>query len=192
MPHITWGGDIHTVHANGGKAVTTQASIFGKAGLSLKLGREDVFAKQLDAYLRCDTPYLRGTAGMTAMAAAAANRDPRTKMVVVYQLTWSAGGDALVIKGGICSPKDLKGKTVALQSYAPHVDYLGKVLADSGLSLKDVRLKWVKDHGHGPDSGSRLERRGRTRPWSSARRHGLDPGAPWHPRRGSVGAHASS
>ncbi|MBI4425258.1 MAG: ABC transporter substrate-binding protein, partial [Elusimicrobia bacterium] len=75
----------------------------------------------------------------------AANRDPRTKPVVVYQLTWSAGGDALVAKAGIRTPKDLKGRTIALQSYGPHVDYLGKVLADAGLSFADVTLRWVKD-----------------------------------------------
>ncbi|MBI5210580.1 MAG: ABC transporter substrate-binding protein [Elusimicrobia bacterium] len=145
VPIITWGGDIPTIHANGGKAATAAGSIFGKAGLALKLAREDVFSKQVESYLRCETPYLRGTAGMIAMASETANRDPRTKMVVVYQLTWSAGGDALVVKGAIRSPKELKGKTIAVQSYGPHVDYLGKVLADAGLSFADVRLRWCKD-----------------------------------------------
>lgn len=145
LPLITWGGDIPTIYANGSRAQTAPDSILGKAGLKLKLAREDVFSKQLAAYLRCDSPYLRGTAGMIAMAAEAANADPRTKPVVVYQLTWSAGGDALAVKSEIRSPKDLKGKTIAIQSYGPHVDYLGKILADAGLSFADVNLRWVQD-----------------------------------------------
>ncbi|MBI4349473.1 MAG: ABC transporter substrate-binding protein [Elusimicrobia bacterium] len=145
VPIITWGGDIPTIHANGAQGATASGSLFAKEGLSLKLVREDVFAKQLEAYLKCESPYLRGTAGMIMMASEAANRDPRTKPVAIYQLTWSAGGDALVVKDSIRNPKDLRGKTIALQSYGPHVDYLGKILAGAGLSFADVKLRWVKD-----------------------------------------------
>ncbi|HEU0202768.1 MAG TPA: hypothetical protein VFR86_20345, partial [Burkholderiaceae bacterium] len=91
VPVITWGGDIATVHANGNAAVTTANSVFGKLGLQLRLVREDVFSKQLEAYLAGRSPYLRGTMGMINMAAEAAARDPRTKPVVIYQMTWSAG-----------------------------------------------------------------------------------------------------
>lgn len=145
VPIITWGGDIATIFANGNRARTTPSSIFGKLGLDLELVREDVFAKQLEAYLSGRSPYLRGTVGMINMAAEAAARDPRTKPVVVYQMTWSAGGDALVVGPGIKSVKDLKGKAVAVQAYGPHVDYLTKVLADGGLSPRDVTIKWVAD-----------------------------------------------
>ena len=79
------------------------------------------------------------------MATDLLSKDPRTKPIIIYQLSESAGGDALVVKAGIDSAKDLKGKTVALQAYGPHVDYLGKVLADAGLSFTDVKLKWLPD-----------------------------------------------
>ena len=145
FPVITWGGDIATIYANGNAKQTAKDSIFGKLGLNLRLAREDVFAKQLDAYLAGRSPYLRGTLGMIHMAAEAANRDPRTKPVIVYQLTWSAGGDAMVVKPGIRTTRDLRGKTVALQAYGPHVDYLSKILADAGLSPKDVNIRWTSD-----------------------------------------------
>lgn len=144
VPVITWGGDIATIHANGNAAVTKPGP-FGKLGLNLKLFREDVFAKQVDAYLSGRSPYLRGTLGMINMAAEVTSKDARTKPVIIYQLTWSAGGDALVVKGVIKTVKDLKGKTIALQAYGPHVDYLAKILADAGLSTKDVNLKWVSE-----------------------------------------------
>lgn len=144
LPVITWGGDIATILANGG-ATTTNDSLFGKSGLSFDIKREDVFAKQLENYLACQTPFIRGTLGMMHMASTITEQNPATKLHIIYQMTWSAGGDALVVKGGIKNPRHLKGKTIALQAYGPHVDYLGKVLGDAGLSLKDVNLKWVKD-----------------------------------------------
>lgn len=145
VPLITWGGDIATILANGNAARTRPGSLFAQEGLDFNLVREDVFARQLEAYLAGRSPYLRGTIGMVNMAAEAASRDPRTRPVVVYQMTWSAGGDALVVKSGIGSARDLKGKTIALQAYGPHVDYMTKVLGDAGLSPADVQLKWLPD-----------------------------------------------
>lgn len=145
VPIITWGGDIATILANGNHRRTTKDSLFGRLGLDLELVREDKFPKQLESYLAGKSPYLRGTLGMVNMAAELLAKDPRTKPVVIYQLTWSAGGDALVVKPGILSAKDLKGKTVALQAYGPHVDYLTKILGDAGLGPKDVTLRWTAD-----------------------------------------------
>jgi ABC-type nitrate/sulfonate/bicarbonate transport system substrate-binding protein/outer membrane protein OmpA-like peptidoglycan-associated protein len=145
VPLITWGGDIATLHANGDRLRTGKGSLFARQGLDLKLVREDKFPRQVADYLAGKTPYLRGTMGMLNMAAEVLSRDPRTKPVVIAQLTWSAGGDALVVKPGIHSAADLKGKTIALQAYGPHVGYLTKILSDAGLSTADVKLRWLPD-----------------------------------------------
>ena len=145
LPLISWGGDIATILANGNSALTQKGSIFAQKGLSFKLERVDDFKQQVEAYLKGETPFLRGTMGMINMAAETLNRSPETKPVVIYQLTWSTGGDCLVVKPGIKTVKDLKGKTIAIQSYGPHVAYLAKILSDAGLTMGDVQLKWVKD-----------------------------------------------
>ena len=145
VPIITWGADMVTILANGNSTSTAAGSIFAKQGLNLRLVREDVFANQVNSFLTCKSPYLRGTLGMMHAAMDVTERDPRTKLVVIYQLSWSAGGDALVVKGGIDRPSDLRGKTIALQAYGPHIDYLSKILRDGGLSLKDVKIRWTKD-----------------------------------------------
>jgi outer membrane protein OmpA-like peptidoglycan-associated protein len=145
VPVITWGGDVATVLAAGGKTISEAGSLFDAEKLKVKLQREDVFANQLKNYLSCQSPFLRGTMGMMNLATDVTGQDPRTRMIVIYQMTWSAGGDALVVKSSIKSPKDLKGKTVALQAYGPHVDYLTKILRDAGLSMRDVNIRWVKD-----------------------------------------------
>jgi ABC-type nitrate/sulfonate/bicarbonate transport system substrate-binding protein len=145
VPLITWGGDIATILANGNSKSTAAGSIFAKQNLKFELTRIDDFGQQVKAYMQGDTPYLRGTLGMINMATELLNRDPRTKPVIIYQMTWSNGGDCLVVKSGINSAKDLKEKTVALQAYGPHVDYLAKLLRDAGLKMSDVTIKWVKD-----------------------------------------------
>jgi outer membrane protein OmpA-like peptidoglycan-associated protein len=145
IPIITWGGDIATLHGNGDTTVTAKESILGQLGLKNRLIRQDVFLKQIERYLAGKTPYLRGTLGMINQAADVLNQDPRTKPVIIYQSTWSAGGDALVVKSGIKNVKDLKGKTLVLQAYGPHVDYMMRILTDAGLTAKDINIRWVKD-----------------------------------------------
>ncbi len=145
VPIITWGGDIPTINANGGALQTQKGSIFDSQGLKITLAREDVFAKQVERYVKGESPYIRGTMGQVAMALDKLNADPRTKPVPVYQMTWSRGGDYLVVKDGIKSAADLKGKTIVLQAYGPHVDYLYRVLYDAGLGPTDVKILWVKD-----------------------------------------------
>ena len=145
LPVITWGADIRTIHANGDARTTQKSSLFSNLGLDMRIVREDDFAKQVENYLTGRSPYLRGTLGMINMAAEVASADPRTKPVVIYQLSESAGGDALVVKEHIKQAKDLCGKTVAVQAYGPHVDYLGTVLQGAGCSLTDVTIKWLPD-----------------------------------------------
>ncbi|MBU0717590.1 MAG: ABC transporter substrate-binding protein [Planctomycetes bacterium] len=145
VPIITWGGDIATIHGNGDSITTAPGSIFAQKGLDMKLVRMDDFKKQVETYMRGNTPFLRGTMGMINMALGVLSKDPRTVPVVIYQLTWSTGGDCLVVKDGINTIRDLKGKTIALQAYGPHVAYMTKVFRDAGLSLSDVRIKWVAD-----------------------------------------------
>lgn len=145
LPLITWGGDVATVHGNGDARATRSGSIFDRYDLSFRLVREDRFATQVANYLSGRTPYLRGTLGMIASASDVLSRDARTKPVIFYQLTWSSGGDALVVKSGIRDAADLNGRTIAVQAYGPHVDYLVRVLADAGLKFSDVQVKWLPD-----------------------------------------------
>jgi len=151
LPIITWGGDIATILANGSSKDTSAGSIFAAQGLKFSLKREDDFTKQIASYVRGDSAYLRCTLGMLNQAIEALD-DPRVKPVVIGQLTYSVGGDVLVVKSSIKTPADLKGKTIVLQAYGPHVDYLTRVLSDAGIALADVKIKWVKDLTGSDDS----------------------------------------
>lgn len=145
VPLITWGADLATIYANGNAEETARGSLFDEAGLDIRLQRQDDFKAQVEAYLRCDSPFLRATMGMVGMVADIAQADPRTEMVAIYQLSWSNGGDALVVGSGVTKPEELAGRTIALQAYGPHVDYLMTVLNDAGLEADDVTLRWTPD-----------------------------------------------
>lgn len=145
LPIISWGADMATIYANGNSATTSAGSLFAASGQQIRLVREDVFERQLERYISGQTPYLRGTLGMISMASDLLNSDPRTKPIVIFKLSDSAGGDALVVKDNIRTVADLKGKTICLQAYGPHLDYLMRILNDAGLSAADVRIRWVKD-----------------------------------------------
>lgn len=143
VPFITWGGDVATFHANGG--LTTQPnSIFATQGLNLKLTPGDDFVQQVRDYVAGKSPFLRGTFHMTGMAAEVLAADPRTKGVVILQLTWSAG-DHMVAREGIKTVQDLKGKTIVLQEGGPHVGMLDDVLRTAQLSWDDIKVVWAKD-----------------------------------------------
>ena len=64
---------------------------------------------------------------------------------MLEQLSWSKGGDNLVVKAGIENLEDLKGKTVAIMAYGPHVYFLHRVLESAGLEISDINIVWVEN-----------------------------------------------
>ncbi|HDZ9335912.1 TPA: OmpA family protein [Vibrio cholerae] len=145
LPLITWGGDIATIAGNGSDDITQKASIFGKSGLAYKLSREDVFQKQLEHYISGKTPFLRGSMSMINMAASAVKGNNDLTPVVFYQLTWSSGGDALVVKSNIKRASDLCGKTIAINMDGPHLNYAYRILSDAGCNINQNKFVWTKD-----------------------------------------------
>ena len=143
VPFIVWGGDVATFHANGG-LTTKSGTIFNNQGLALDLVPGDDFVQQVRDYLSGKSPLLRGTFRMIGMASEVIGSDPRTKGVVLFQLTWSAG-DHAVARAKIKTIKDLKGAKVCLQKGGPHEGLLDDLLKDAGLSWEDVTVVWAKD-----------------------------------------------
>ncbi|MFK7945474.1 MAG: ABC transporter substrate-binding protein [Paracoccaceae bacterium] len=159
MPLIAWGADAVTIYANGG-TLEPGAGFLQQRGAPLSLSVVDDFSEQLRSYLKCESPFLRGTLGMLTAAAPVTEADPRTEQVVIYKHSWSAG-DGIVGGPGIKSVKDLAGRKIAIQAYGPHVDFVGRVLADSGVSFRDVEIVWAGDlTGDGDDTPAAILARG--------------------------------
>jgi ABC-type nitrate/sulfonate/bicarbonate transport system substrate-binding protein/outer membrane protein OmpA-like peptidoglycan-associated protein len=156
-PFITWGGDMVTFYCNGGLQ-TKPDTIFAKQGLNLKLTPGDDFVQQVRDYLAGKTPFLRGTFRMIGMASEVIAQDPRTKGVVIMQMTWSAG-DHMVARAEIKTIDDLKGKKIVLQQGGPHVGLLDDILKTGQLSWDDVTIVWAKDLTGTPNSPAEMFRK---------------------------------
>ncbi|MEN1681916.1 MAG: hypothetical protein AAGJ46_20230 [Planctomycetota bacterium] len=147
VPFITWGGDAATFYANGGLK-TQRGTIYDKLGLKLNLTPGDDFVQQVKDYVSGKSPYLRGTFRMLGQASEVIGNDPRTKPVVILQLSWS-GGDHIVSREGFNTLNDLKrdGKKarIACQQGGPHVGLLYDALAAAQLTNDDVEIVFVPD-----------------------------------------------
>jgi ABC-type nitrate/sulfonate/bicarbonate transport system substrate-binding protein/outer membrane protein OmpA-like peptidoglycan-associated protein len=137
VPLITWGGDVATIAAQ-------TAGLFKQEGLDTELFLENNFPKQVEACLSGKSPFLRGTMGMIN-AAAEVFKAQDLDLAVVYQLTWSTGGDTMVVRPNIKSPLDLKNRTLALQLYGPHMDYVANILHSAEVPPSSVHFKWLRE-----------------------------------------------
>lgn len=59
---------------------------------------------------------------------------------VVFQADWSRGGDAIVVRRGITSVADLKGKKIAVAELSPSHSFLLWMLEAGGLKMSDVQI----------------------------------------------------
>ena len=131
VPVIAWGADIAT------KVAVEKGDLKG-----FSLYREDNFPKQVDNCLKGSSPYLRGTLPMV-LQARKAFQNAGTDLVVIYQLSWSNGGDCLVVRDRVKSIKDIK--SVAVQLYGPHEHPAIKVLQDAGVDPGKVKFHYLPE-----------------------------------------------
>ncbi|WP_299737200.1 ABC transporter substrate-binding protein [uncultured Roseobacter sp.] len=142
MPLIAWGADGIVAHANG-NSLSPNDGPLSAANLPLELTVRDDFAGQVNDYVSCASPFLRGTLGMLVSAAPVTEADARTEQVIFFKHSFSAG-DGIVASEDISRAADLAGKRVAIQANGPHVDFVGRVLQDAGLSFDDIEIVWTQ------------------------------------------------
>lgn len=63
--------------------------------------------------------------------------------VVVFQADWSRGGDAIVVRRGIGSVSDLRGKQIAVAEMSPSHSFLIWLLSAAGMTTDDVKIVGV-------------------------------------------------
>ena len=157
IPYITWGADVAEFYANGG-LTTKEGSIFKSQGLDLKYTPGDDFIQQVRDYMEGKTPFLRGTMRMIGQASEVLGSDPKTKPVVLYQLSWSVGDHAVSpervktlndLETIVASGKKIK---VCLQRGGPHVGMADDLFKTAGISWDNVEVVWTNDLTASDDS----------------------------------------
>lgn len=144
VPYLVRGADVPMFMANG--VGNPQGSYFKEFGLEVRLVPGDDFPSQVRRYLEGETPYLRGTLGMIAIASEAIGNSTDARPRVILQCGWSLG-DHLIARKNTGKIDQIKGKSVAVQYGSPQSDFLENILRTNKINPEDITIKWCKSSG---------------------------------------------
>jgi len=134
---VTWGGYAGGQYFNRGFKPSAESMFRKEYGIDVEFVLNDDVVASLNAFKNgdIDVHWYTIDAMPTIMPDLQAF-DP----VVLWQSDWSRGGDAIVVKRGINSVTDLKGKTVAVAELTPSHSFLLWLLDAGGLKASDITI----------------------------------------------------
>ena len=134
---VTWGGYAGGQYFNEGFKATNKSRFKKEYGIDVEFVLNDDVVASLNAFKNgdIDVHWYTIDAMPTIMPEMKAF-DP----VVLWQADWSRGGDAIVVKRGINSVKDLRGKTVAVAELTPSHSFLLWLLDAGDLKPGDIKI----------------------------------------------------
>ena len=141
----TWSGFAPIVWMNGGLDPNTNSELYQKYGIKLQLKINDVFDDSRNNFKVGTYDLVYCTADVLPIEMGAGSGMVEAEAVLFMQVDWSRGGDAIVVRKGINTVADLKGKTIAYAVGTASNSLLVKVLESNGLKIGDVILKKASD-----------------------------------------------
>ena len=134
---VTWGGYAGGQYFNEGFDANTDSRYYKDYGFQVEFKVLDDFDASRAAWKRDEVQLLWCTIdAFPTEIAGLKDFDP----VVVWQADWSRGGDAIVVRRGISSVADLRGKKIAVAEMTPSHSFLIWLLEAGGLSTRDVEI----------------------------------------------------
>ena len=142
---VSWGGYGPGLYFNEGAAASTRSRYFQDYGFKVEFKLENDLVNALNAWIAGEYDVLVQTADAFPLYTAPKEiNDFRPKAFM--QVDWSRGGDAIIVKDGINSVNDLRGKKVAVTVPSPSQTLLITALEAAGLSYSDVDVIKVSDN----------------------------------------------
>ncbi len=134
---VTWGGYAGGQYFNEGFAASSQSRFKKEYGLDVEFVLNDDPTQSLQAWKNdeIDLHWYTIDAYPTILPEL-----ERYEPVVLWQADWSRGGDAIVVRRGINSVADLKGKRIAVAELTPSHSFLLWLLDAGGLKSSDIQL----------------------------------------------------
>lgn len=134
---VTWGGYAGGQYFNEGFAPSAQSRFKKEYGIDVEFVLNDDPTTSLAAWKNdeIDVHWYTIDAFPTLMPEL-----ERYNPQVLWQSDWSRGGDAIVVRRGINSVADLKGKTIAVAELTPSHSFLIWLLDAGGLKPSDVKI----------------------------------------------------
>ena len=142
---VTWGGYGPGLYYNEGSNPNEQSRFFKDYGFKVEFKVENDLLNAMNAWMAGEYDVLVQTAD--AFPLYTAPKDINAfKPLAFMQVDWSRGGDAIIVKRGINSVNDLKGKTIAVAVPSPAQTLLNNSLEAAGLKYSDVNIKKTSDN----------------------------------------------
>ena len=145
-----WPGFAPMIVANNGLAPNDDSLFYKKYGIYVELIVVDDPIKSRDLFATGHLHGMWGTLDMFALFAGPLSQDSRTAPIIVQQIDFSAGGDGVVVRGGIRSINDLratKGKRMkgVLAQNTPSHFFILALLKEANVDPADVDFRWAED-----------------------------------------------
>lgn len=142
---VTWGGYGPGLYFNEGAQANTRSRFYKDYGFKVDFKVENDLINALNAWMAGQYDVLVQTADAFPLYTAPDDINamkPRAFM----QVDWSRGGDAIIVKRGINTVNDLKGKTIAVAVPSPAQTLLISSLEAAGLKYADVKVVKTADN----------------------------------------------
>jgi NitT/TauT family transport system substrate-binding protein len=134
---VTWGGYAGGQYFNNGFKPNPDSRFKKEYGFDVDFQVIDDFDASREAFKNGNIDLLWATIdALPTEMEGLEQYDPQ----VVFQADWSRGGDAVVVRRGINSVADLKGKKIAVAPMTPSHSFLLWLLEAGDLKLKDVKV----------------------------------------------------
>lgn len=142
---VSWGGYAPGLYFNEGAAANERSRYFKDYGFKVNFILDNDLINAMNAWIAGEYDVLVQTADAFPFYTAPDDLkefEPRAFM----QVDWSRGGDAIIVKRGINTINDLKGKKIAVAVPSPAQTLLITALEAAGLSYSDVSVIETQDN----------------------------------------------
>ncbi len=142
---VTWGGYAPGLYFNEGAAATTRSRYYQDYGFKVEFKLENDLINALNSWISGEYDVIVQTVDAFPLYTAPDDIN-RFNPKAFMQVDWSRGGDALIVKRGINTINDLKGKRIAVAVPSPAQTLLISSLEAAGLSYSDVEVIKTSDN----------------------------------------------
>ncbi len=145
IPLVTWGGYAALIAANNGLKPNKDSLFYKNGKFVVELIRDEDPNSHLANYAKGKYPIIWSTIDTLPLLYDVFKNDKRVIPQVFGIFDWSYGGDGIITRESIKTPKDLKGKRIVTAGNTPSNFFLLWVLAQSNLAPADVQIQYVSD-----------------------------------------------
>jgi NitT/TauT family transport system substrate-binding protein len=142
---VTWGGYGPGLYFNEGSEPTENSRFFKEYGFKVRFVVENDLINAMNAWIADQYDIAVQTADAFPLYTAPAEIN-EFKPKAFMQVDWSRGGDAIIVKRGINSVNDLKGKKIAVAVPSPAQTLLMTALEAANLKYTDVEVVKTTDN----------------------------------------------